>query len=144
MRHHVLWHMHGPLRLGFALLANYVGKCQMSCGPYGPIFFTQTCSFVYAMFLFRWQIITKIVNFRFCLSTECLTTTFLLTFTVNVPELFNVIKVYLYTVTNNKVINVTQLLADLKEISLWDWYWNVHFGPNGQQRMDGLTSKWSH
>ena len=30
--------MHGPLRLSFALLVNYVAKCQMSCGPYGPIF----------------------------------------------------------------------------------------------------------
>ena len=37
-RHHVLWHMHGPLRLTYALLANYMAKCQMSSGPYGPIF----------------------------------------------------------------------------------------------------------
>ena len=33
--------MHGSQRLSlsFALLANYVPKCQMSLGPYGPIFF---------------------------------------------------------------------------------------------------------
>ena len=31
--------MHGPLRLTYALLANYMAKCQMSSGPYGPIFF---------------------------------------------------------------------------------------------------------
>ena len=30
--------MHGPLRLTYALLANYMAKCQMSSGPYGPIF----------------------------------------------------------------------------------------------------------
>ena len=29
--------MHGPLRLTYALLANYMAKCQMTCGPYGPI-----------------------------------------------------------------------------------------------------------
>ena len=38
LRHHVLLHMHGQLRLSFALSANYVPKCQMSSGPYGPIF----------------------------------------------------------------------------------------------------------
>ena len=37
-RHHVLWHMHGPLRLSCVLLANYVPKCQLSSGQYGPIF----------------------------------------------------------------------------------------------------------
>ena len=30
--------MHDPLRPNFALLANYVPKCKMSSGPYGPIF----------------------------------------------------------------------------------------------------------
>ena len=30
--------MHGPLRLTYAFLANYMAKCQMSSGPYGPIF----------------------------------------------------------------------------------------------------------
>ena len=30
--------MHGSLRLTYALLANYMAKCQMSSGPYGPIF----------------------------------------------------------------------------------------------------------
>ena len=30
--------MHGPLRLTYALLANYMAKCQMSSGRYGPIF----------------------------------------------------------------------------------------------------------
>ena len=30
--------MHGPLRLTYALLANYMAKCQMSSGPYGPNF----------------------------------------------------------------------------------------------------------
>ena len=30
--------MHGPLRLTYALLVNYMVKCQMSSGPYGPIF----------------------------------------------------------------------------------------------------------
>ena len=30
--------MHGPLRLTYALLANYMAKCQMSSGSYGPIF----------------------------------------------------------------------------------------------------------
>ena len=30
--------MPGPLRLTYALLANYMAKCQMSSGPYGPIF----------------------------------------------------------------------------------------------------------
>ena len=30
--------MHGPLRLTYTLLANYMAKCQMSSGPYGPIF----------------------------------------------------------------------------------------------------------
>ena len=35
---HVLGHMHGPPRLSCALSANYVPKCQMSSGPYGPIF----------------------------------------------------------------------------------------------------------
>ena len=29
--------MHGPLRLTYALLANYMAKCQMSSSPYGPI-----------------------------------------------------------------------------------------------------------
>ena len=29
--------MHGPLRVTYALLANYMAKCQMSSGPYGPI-----------------------------------------------------------------------------------------------------------
>ena len=29
--------MHGPVRLSYAFLANYVPKCQMSSGPYGPI-----------------------------------------------------------------------------------------------------------
>ena len=43
--------MHGPLRLSYALLANYMAKCQMSSGPYGPIFiglmplFSLFCSF---------------------------------------------------------------------------------------------------
>ena len=32
-------YMYGPLRLSFALLANYVPKCQMSSGPHGPIFY---------------------------------------------------------------------------------------------------------
>ena len=31
----------GPLRLSCVLLANYVPKCQMNSGPYGPIFFTK-------------------------------------------------------------------------------------------------------
>ena len=31
-------HMHGPLRLTYALLANDMAKCQMSSGPCGPIF----------------------------------------------------------------------------------------------------------
>ena len=30
--------MPGPLRLSYVLLANNVPKCQMSSGPYGPIF----------------------------------------------------------------------------------------------------------
>ena len=30
--------MHSPLKLSYALLANYMPKCQMSSGPYGPIF----------------------------------------------------------------------------------------------------------
>ena len=30
--------MYGPLRLSFALLANYVPNCRMSSGPHGPIF----------------------------------------------------------------------------------------------------------
>ena len=38
LRHHVLWHMHALLWLSFALLANYVPKCQMSSGLFGPIF----------------------------------------------------------------------------------------------------------
>ena len=29
--------MHGPLRLSYTLLANYMPKCQMSSGPNGPI-----------------------------------------------------------------------------------------------------------
>ena len=36
--HHVLPHMHDPQRLTYALLANYMAKCQMSSGPFGPIF----------------------------------------------------------------------------------------------------------
>ena len=35
--------MHGPLRLTYALLANYMAKCQMSSGPYGPIFIKRRC-----------------------------------------------------------------------------------------------------
>ena len=34
----MLLHMYGPLRLSYALIANYVPKCQMSSGPYRPIF----------------------------------------------------------------------------------------------------------
>ena len=30
--------MHCPLRLSYALLANYMPKYQMSSSPYGPIF----------------------------------------------------------------------------------------------------------
>ena len=33
--------MHGPLRLTYALLTNYMAKCQMSSGPFGPIFKTK-------------------------------------------------------------------------------------------------------
>ena len=40
--------MYGPLRLSFALLANYVPKCQMSSGPHGPIFLElEYCPFSY-------------------------------------------------------------------------------------------------
>ena len=37
----MLCHMHGSLRQTYALLANYMAKCQMSSGPYGPIFFSK-------------------------------------------------------------------------------------------------------
>ena len=33
-----------PLRLICVFLANYVPKCQMSSGPYGPIFFYQSAT----------------------------------------------------------------------------------------------------
>ena len=36
-----LTYMHDPLKLSLALLANCVPKCQMSSGPYGPIFNTR-------------------------------------------------------------------------------------------------------
>ena len=34
-----------PLRLSCVFLANYVPKCQMSLGPYGPISFFQASQF---------------------------------------------------------------------------------------------------
>ena len=49
--------MHGPLRLTYALLANYMAKCQMSSGPYGPIFigcdifFSTGCFWSFLLFL---------------------------------------------------------------------------------------------
>ena len=44
--------MHGPLRLTYALLANYLAKCQMSSGPYGPIFNHKTLEKYYFCSLF--------------------------------------------------------------------------------------------
>ena len=40
----------GQLRLTYALLANYMAKCQMISGPYGPIFFLGKVLFLKCFF----------------------------------------------------------------------------------------------
>ena len=35
--------MHGPLKVSYALFANCMPKCQISSGPYGPIFVYLPC-----------------------------------------------------------------------------------------------------
>ena len=48
--------MHGPLRLTCALLANYMVKCQMSSGPYGPILSNVQLIFHIVLFFFQIQL----------------------------------------------------------------------------------------
>ena len=63
--------MHGPLRPTYALLANYMAKCQMSSGLYGPIliflFLVDSLIFVLVSVLSTLFYLYQLVHTLFCL-----------------------------------------------------------------------------